>query len=531
MSDKQTLDDFWNIERITPVKKTVSRPASDTEPVSVHFGKDGKRKEGERIPDKTVRQMQGKSVLEEMQSGVEKPLEYKPDNPDILRVRVSKWPTSYSFYDKFLSEGKKYLHTSCPESEYIPFFSYMPQYHQLNLYQIRYYLWWRENVRHGTFLQTDGGYIFLYLYELINIDDSEFTLEYRAEKMAEVWLGYRESYPKLDACIGEWLCDFCLIHQLTPPESLQKISGKIAAAVSLREFYTNSKQGFTEEHLCDFIRANNSYDYKRSSVYIKNKELFDTHLIRSVAHAVKASSYIGDDPTKVRLSRMSRDSYSGALCASKNKRRIDIEYYSHFSGSRFKPMIGSLMKYSENKLRDRLNVKSRLSASNIPEELRCHVDEYYSSVLPYTPKQSQQSVKISKEERIRYDLYEPIDEKLDIDGAFEIEDKSWDTTLKLVPEDEIEYIIPTPAATEDDSEECGDDYERFLCSLDTVQYEFIKLIYDGKVSEAKDLCERNSLIPFAVQDDINAICSDATGDIIIQDMEIIGDYRDELKFK
>ncbi len=535
MSDKKELDDFWDIDMILPVKKpqTGKKTHTDTQPVSISFGHDSTSGDiGEKIPSRNERARQIIASFEKKTS--ETVCEYKPDNPNLIRVKVTRWPAKYTFYDRFLSEGRKYLNSSYSEAHYVPFFSYMPQYHQMSIYQLRYYLWWRKNLREGIYLNTDGGYLFLYLYELINISDELYTPQYRLDQMAKLWIAYRDSYPKLDTCIGEWLCDFCLIHRLSPPESVMRIAGKVAFSLSLREFYIDPKNGFSDENLCDYIRSNSVYRYERSSVYPKNKKMFDTHLINAAVYALKNTDSLRENAQRSRLMRMSRDSYSGALCASDVKRRIDIEYHSYLVGAEFKPLFSSLLKYSENKLRAYLHIKSRLSVSDLPSGMKQHIDRYYLDNLGDIPPVQTAVDPRTAAERIRYELYEAKDEKLDISSAIAIEDKSWETTVKLIPEDEIEYIHPPKKEIEIQEQISDDgqtDHEKFLTSLNEIQYDYIKLIYAGKTSEAQRLCADNNIMEFAIQDEINAVCSDITGDIIIEDSEIIGDYRDELKFK
>ncbi len=534
MKEKDIKDDFWEIERLVPKRTNnyyTGKPITDTEPAEISFGENVNTPDSEKIPPREhTERIRGSRKAAKEPETLECLYEYKPRNPHFVSVEIFKWPSHYSFYDKFISDGKKYIGTSVPKCEYVPFFSYMPQYNQLTLSQLKYYIWWRENVRNCIYLQADCGYIFLYVYELINIEGS-FTAKQRLNFMSDVWLAYRRSFPRLDRYISEWLCDFCLINRLSPPKEVVKKAGRISNSILLREFFSDPEDCGTKEDLYGFVMFNTEYKYKNSALYTeKTAEIFDRHLIAAAVYALENTPELRENDSTPKLMETERDSYSGALCACSAKRKIRVTFYTTFKDSQLKAVVTSLVKYSENRLREYLHIKNKLSPGELPQQLKSFVDLYYKINLPARPVAPDPYDAERAAEKIRYDLYEAKEEELNVQSALDIEDRSWDTTLKLIPEEELEQASSEPDISVSDTSD-GDGYSALLSVLSPFQYEFLKLLHLGKSSEALKLCKAHNIIPASAEEEINALAFDHTGDIIIQDMQVIGDYQNELKFE
>jgi hypothetical protein len=116
----------------------------------------------------------------------------------------------------------------------------MPQYDQMTLSQLSYYLYWRGEIRKGVYIKTDINYLFLYAYEIINLPD-RIPPRKGAIELTRLWAAYREDFRYLDKYLGEWLCDYCLIHKVEPDwVTLDVFSGEVASKVSMPEFYLHS---------------------------------------------------------------------------------------------------------------------------------------------------------------------------------------------------------------------------------------------------------------------------------------------------
>ena len=526
-------DDFWDLPEITPKKRT--RPANApyghaTDAAEVSFGS-GNGSSKYLIP------RQRNSLEREKHSEVL--FEYSPENSLILHVKICRWPTDYSYYNRFLQDAHKYYHVKCESAEFVPFFSYLPQYNQMNIDQLRYYLYWRMQVSRGNYIKTDYSYIFLYAYELINLEDVSLP-ERRLSALCSLLSGYRHQFKSLDRYLGEWICDFCLIHRLPPPDELSDDTvSDLMTVVNLREFYVKDRNDIHDAALRDFIIRNNSYKYENSTAYgEKTRGVFEKHLINSVIYTLEKTENIKDGEPELSKTVVSRTAYNGALCVSETKCRIDAEYLSLNRSYRFRGMITSLVKCAENNIRAALDIKNRLSTSNLSAEATDAMKEYYSVNLP--PFSKKPAARKSDDDDIKYALYEAESTGFDPSAAARLEEHSWELTRRLVDGaamvDEVNRngVAEEPAAKEPerayaDTQTAGDEsktpFETLCGSLPPHALEFLRITAEEGGGAALRFCRENGLMADAVISDINDLSYEITGDVIIENSAIAEDYK------
>ncbi len=98
------------------------------------------------------------------------------------------------------------------KQEYIPSGFTNPDYRSFNESQRKFYIYWRERAKKGLYGETDMGYLWLYLCELINIrDDPDFILD--------CLVGLKEAYGYADTenLIGHTCFDYAIVHKLPIP--------------------------------------------------------------------------------------------------------------------------------------------------------------------------------------------------------------------------------------------------------------------------------------------------------------------------
>lgn len=384
---------------------------------------------------------------------------YTPENSLLRTVGVFRWPSRYNYYERFTSDANRYFARTAEECPFVNFFAYMPQYSAMSQDQLRWYLYWRDNVRRGTYLTTDYSYIFLYIYEIINLPE-KIPPEEGLEQLCKLWLAYREKFPRLDRYLGEWVCDYCLVYELPAPiDTLAPILPALIDKLSFKEFYIRYDRGaecpFTPS-LCDVL---SNYNWRQSKyVTPETRPLFEKHFYPSVLGALRAvwgSSEPGEFAASVGLSEVgqTRNAFSGALCTYNAKRRIDIRYLSLSRSYQLRFFLTDLYKMAENGIRAHLGIKSRLSATGVPEPMKSFLRAYFEEHLP-----SQASVnrakseearlaakKAREEERLRAQqaeedaysrYYEPQTSSLSPDAALALERQSWENTQLLVPEED-----------------------------------------------------------------------------------------------
>ena len=158
---------------------------------------------------------------------------------------------------------------------------------------------------------------------------------------------------------------------------------------ALKEFYVGGKgeDGYLQAL---FVFASN-YDYRNSKYYTQeNAPLFDrvmTEALRLVTNRLSCEGKLFA-ASGLEDSRLTRDAYSGALCSYRVKRKLEISYCSFSRSHELRFLITDILKYTENKLRVYLGVRSRLSIYALPTRIREMLDECTSVLLP---KRSQTS--------------------------------------------------------------------------------------------------------------------------------------------
>lgn len=484
-------------------------------------------------------------------------LEYHPEGVLIHRVRVFDWKSGYHYFDQFIQDAAHYAALPAPSvASPEPFFSYFPQYTQLNRRAVAWYLYWREQVRAGRYPSTDYAYILLYLFELLNlaVPDAETARRHR-DLMAAVWVAYRPTYPQLDHYMCEWLCDYCLIHaEPAPLDLLAPALDDIIEGSRLKEFYltpvvsavSTADVGHTRPHTTARILLRHccQYDYRKSKFAAgEHRPLFD----RLVPAAVAATLPLllggeGRPPVITMLeSTVTRDAYTGALCAYQNKRRIEVAYTSFSRSHELRFLIGDMVKHIENRIRAALGVRSRLSVMSLPIPLRQALDAYLAtcSELDRTPP-----VKKKDTPRPAYEaLYDLPHKELSVTDAAAIEAQSWATTRILVEAfegDAIAEEMPLPSV---ESPLLTDAWD--IAPAPTAHAEpadallpylpFLRAVLNGDAAAARAFVSAQHKMPDAVADEINAITAETViCDIILEDdgtgiYTVLDDYRDEVE--
>ena len=598
-SRKREMDDFWDVEKLLPdrparrvppprreavsaveVELTSPKPAPKTEtpssvgatpvssvPLTVTVG--GQNDSGAGDED---RDMATRYVPPHKQGDASTPLaEYKPDGVLLHRVRVYGWQAGYHYFDGFVEDALRF-HTQKPPktAEKTSFFSYFPQYAQLSPRAEAWYLYWREFVRQGRYPDTDYAYILLYLFELINLPvDTPARGRARRDAMAKVWMAYRRPYPQLDHYMCEWLCDYCLIHDLIAPvDLLAPALDAIIGEARLKEFYLSAAVRLPEGEGKDaaetalatagiLMRHCCQYDYRKSKfAQGEHKRLFDSTIPAAVAHVLPLLLGGGKNgrPAVTMLdSTVTRDAFVGGLCSYRNKRRIEVEYTSFSRSHELRFLMGDMVKHVENRLRSWIGVRSRLSVMALPTPLRDGLDEY---LAPLEPPKSVIPVKKKEVERPAYEaLYDLPRKAVSTADAAAIEAESWETTRILVEAfgDTKDVNDVAPEAANDVAQSARDVPLRGNDDMPEAQTEgngesgkdestlplapyvsFIQAALDGDTSALRAAAKGLGKMPDALADEINALTADGEiGDIILEEdgmggYTVIEDYRDSV---
>ncbi len=471
-------------------------------------------------------------------------LEYEPENSLIRRVKIMRWPTSYTFYEQFRSDAQRCRNAKGKPSPKVDFFSYTPQYRQMSQAQLDYYFYWRSLTQSGVFEPTDFSYILLYIYEIINLND---TIDTKAglDMLSELWLRYRDPHKALDKYLSEWLTDYCLIHRLPPPrEKLSPIMHVITEHTSFREFYMTGDVLDPKT----LIALSSNYSWQKSKYASAETPdvhaLYEKHIPEALGYVIKHTADNRFNVTDMTPVRASRDAFLGSLCSHNIKRRIDVEYFSYTRSTELRSLITNIVKYSENKLRAHFSVKSRLRVEDLDNKVRAAIDDYFASVFPEDRRQNRRSDEEAEEERYYNAMYGAPDVGVDFDEAKKIEAVSWSITDRLtidadetannsVNAPESKEATNEPAASAAVSDVVAPVPEAENEALPLIAIRYLAAVRIGDSLTADSICRKASRYADELAEMINNYAVDTVGDIFLEPDEkggytVIEDYETEI---
>lgn len=153
------------------------------------------------------------------------------------------------------------------QDEYQPiveFKRYYPDYHSMNLAQLRTYLTWRTRLRAGSFSVNSTSYAYVYIYELLNnigVDDP--ASGYRLLKYFKEH--YAPSYhQKMAAYLTRWMQDYVLYYGLGRDEANDAFADKLA--VDRQYHIIRNPDQYSAKELLEVFKSFSTY-LKRCRLY------------------------------------------------------------------------------------------------------------------------------------------------------------------------------------------------------------------------------------------------------------------------
>lgn len=534
---KNELDSFWDIESLVPTHKGTKKHDNvsfDTSTTEVEVGRKPFASDQRTVRSSPLSTEKSDTVItrfipphsaSEMIDRRPPDLEYAQPDSLIRKVRIYNWQTKYGAYERFTEDAVSLFKVRgeiCPR---VPFFSYSPQYSQMNKVQLNWYLWWRDNFRRGVILDTDYSYVLLYAYELINLSE-KLDNNYCLDKLCKVWLEYGKQYEFINRYLCEWVCDFCLIHQIPPPvDKIKSLYPYILKNALLKEFYVYGDFRNSGIGADTLIAMCSSYDYKKSR-YATPERLptMEAYMKGALGRVIESNSAGGSPLSGFGFSDSSvtRTSYTGAFCTVNIKKKIEVDYCSFSRSHELRYLVADVLRYTENKLRAAWGIRSRLSIYALPTNVRNCIDEYFAeNPIRRAEDTDRSGRRIVNEYDKLYDVPRTV---FSADNAEKIEMASWDTTKLLVEafeEEEKESVC-----VEEKVEPENSDLKTALGE----RYEYLIAVLNGDKVKQRQITS----MPDAIADEINEIAADILGDIIIEEDDdggyrVIEEYREVIK--
>ncbi len=480
--------------------------------------------------------------------------DYEPKNPLIKSVTIYSENEGEQIFvsdNLFIRERRALLDREVTYKEYVPFYSYAPRYSQLNKAQLNYYLWWRQNARNGIFEKTDESYVMLYAYELAATGDGE-DKEAALDMLCSLITHFSTSQLGIvyKIMIRDIIVDFCLIHALPSPiGKLPELEKQVLFGSFLPEFFTDLSQA--REFCSPVIASMSMYDYRRSKCY--NETTADAFkrgidgALAAVMNNEDAFSSITSFTRGVYGSvSQERHPFSRMVNIVNKNIKLEIVYYSL---DNIKSAVTDIVRYSENKIRDHLGIRSKINVLTVNPLARQAIDVFFEESMPaqrFIDRRRKDAL-TATEETHEYDkFYEAPKAEISPERALEIERASWETTKKLTeafnddtahepmpefeppkktePTSPPEHFVPqNPENTPD-----GDGlYAQLYAALGT-HSAFVNLCKGASLLEQRKFASSLGTTADELADKINETAVELFGDIILENdgssYKIIEDY-------
>lgn len=299
--------------------------------------------------------------------------------------RQMDWERSFRYLSReqqFVQMARELVWETGEYVEFVPFQTYWPTYEQMTPPQLRWYKYWREEVRAGRYPDTDLSYLFVYLYELIHGFGWSTPVQ-GAGLIKQAWLGYRERYPKLDGYVREWLYDFAVVFGLELPD-LGRLK-KLPRTLSLEVHELEWKRRLLAEPVdltWELLRPLIDYEVEKSKFYSKEgrKEL-GAYAPKVVA---LADGYLRKVTGKRLLElysppikKVNRFLFRSAVYDHDMYGRTAVIPVQSISGHiPLRNRLTQLVRLTENRLRELTGVKGKLRGVDVEPDLERLVSRY-----------------------------------------------------------------------------------------------------------------------------------------------------------
>ncbi len=280
--------------------------------------------------------------------------------------------------ESFVAQARRLVTRTEAPAEPVPFARYWPTYADMSPEQQQWYFYWRAAVRSGHFLPTDLSYLFIYVYECINLVGFD-TPQAAFDRLVPFWQHYRVLQPKLDQYLIDWLADFLIVHRLsTPPLAWygQAVTNKIICGDLdlLIEGWLHSGgdctllpspllyqlAGYAPETSKFYAAYHRQHDL--DAAYPKGLQAIDAYLRQSAGTPL----FIHHAPSTKRS--LQRPPFAGALHEYGQTPILIAQVRPWQAQEPLTTRLKAILKQTENVLREQLQFKTKLRGIDLPPD-------------------------------------------------------------------------------------------------------------------------------------------------------------------
>ncbi|SFC17891.1 TerB N-terminal domain-containing protein [Ruminococcus albus] len=409
----------------------------------------------------------------------------------------------------------------------VPFEHYFPTYNDMTLEQQRTYFTWRTCIRRGEYRDISLSYIFVYIYELINLIGVKNPRE-GYDRLKTLLEHYGEIQPKLKRFASAWLDDMVIYYGLDIV--LLKNSGIFEFDDALCVLLDTDSH--TDDEVFSALCVMSSYNAEKSAFYKAYPEDFRAVAVRSYK---VFSDYYGAHRKKTLFEKFFGKSTisvhqmfnSAVFCYYRSSPQNSVviddvrrcfcrggEWFTEgYAGKPYgNKEVGQFLRAVDSLMRRKYDFKKQLQTTDITKQLSKIITEQTDILLEEK----------KRAEAMRVDI--------DLSKLGSIRRAADITREKLiVDEEDFEEEILSQSDVQEESPD--ESVQENTTPLDNGEYAFMQaLLYGGDYQSA---AKNVGSMPSVMADSINEKLYDIFADTVIEfdgdTPAVIEDYEEELK--
>lgn len=280
--------------------------------------------------------------------------------------------------DYFLKDAKANEHRTHPPTKHVEFKAYRTTHRDMNREQEKWFYYWRDEVRNERYPDTDLSYVYLYIYETLNLVGVQSPQEAFGQVLA-VYENYRERLPHLERYLPDWLLDLNAYYDLghEPLDLIARLMRK--GARFLHTDYVIAAWARTRDYdllTPEVVRRLSNFNARESRFY---KEYDDTELIDQTFKLTfeTVDKYFLDTTGKgvfeIRNPKakhvVKRLAFTGAIFASEDREVTVAELPDFQRLKKPQELLENAFKYAENILRKQTGFTGARRVNGLPDDL------------------------------------------------------------------------------------------------------------------------------------------------------------------
>ncbi|MBK8430242.1 MAG: TerB N-terminal domain-containing protein [Chloroflexi bacterium] len=387
-------------------------------------------------------------------------------------------------------------------------------YRYLNLAQLRWYFYWRSEVRRGNYLPTSAAYVFIHALELIHGVGTAGTADTLRQLQALI-AHYATTNPLLELHLVSWLLSWAQLHQQPILPLLEQLPAHSFVFERLADWrYLPYRHG--ESPLpwsFGFIAPLLDYDLAKSQFLTSENRLLLEQAIPAVFTAVNThyhqrtrQTLLTAHPTRL------GGTFTVENCYQPPNNRWSVviavpELPRYTESQPLRKVVTQVVKAIENELRAAKGFRGRLQIS-LPDDLLAVVRQSMAAqremLFPPPPKP-----------QVQIDLARTKQLLKETNQVFQLLNLAADPDPEPEPE-------PQPAAPANGRtphlEGLDDEWQAFAAQLTAAHVAVLTAVLDQQLTDTllRHIASQHNIMPALLLDSLNELAQDSIGDIVLE---------------